>query len=152
MSEIRTEFLFTLQIEIGERHAVGTTPFGQRGIAHVTGGHFEGPTLKGSVLPGSGDWTRLSADGAIRIDARLTLRTEDGAIIYMSYQGLRTAPLEVIERLNRNEQVDPSLYYLRIAPMFETGAEKYYGLNHLIAIGTGRRVPGGLVYAVHRVL
>ena len=152
MSEIRTEFLFTLQIDIGTRHSVGLTPFGQRSIAHVTGGRFEGPSLSGSVLPGSGDWPLLSADGGVRVDARLTLQTEDGAFIYMTYQGVRTAPPEVIERLNRNEQVDPSLYYLRIAPMFETAADKYRWLNFLIAVGTGRRIGGGISYAVHRVL
>lgn len=152
MTEIRTEFLFTLQVEIGSRHLVGVTPFGHRSIAHVTGGRFEGPQLQGSVLPGSGDWPLLSSEGGIRIDARLTLQTHDGQLIYMTYQGMRSAAPEVIERLNRNEQVDPSLYYLRIAPMFETAAEQYRWLNYLIAIGSGRRVPGGIAYAVHRVL
>jgi hypothetical protein len=152
MSEIHTEFLFTLHVEIGERHSVGITPYVHRGIAHVTGGRFEGPGLAGSVLQGSGDWTLLSANGGVRIDARLTLRTDDGELIYMAYQGLRGAPPDIIERLNRNEEVDPSLYYLRIAPMFETGATKYRWLNDFIAVGTGRRVPGGIRYSVHRVL
>jgi hypothetical protein len=104
------------------------------------------------VLPGSGDWPLVNAEGAMRIDARLTLQTHDGEIIYMAYQGLRTAPPEIIERLNRGEQVDPALYYLRIAPMFETGAAKYRWLNYLLAVGSGQRVPGGVLYAIHRVL
>lgn len=152
MSEIHTEFLFNLQIEIGSRHSVGVTPFGHRTIAHVTGGRFEGPQLQGTVLPGSGDWPLRSADGGIRIDARLTLQTHDSEFIYMTYKGLRSAPPEIIERLSRNEPVDPSLYYLRIAPMFEAAAAQYRWLNYLLAVGTGRRVPGGLAYAVHRVL
>lgn len=118
----------------------------------MTGGRFQGPRLEGQVLPGSGDWPLVSAGGAIRIDARATLLTGDGALIYMRYEGMRSGPPEVIERLNRGEEVDESSYYFRIALFFETGAARYEWLNYLVAVGSGRRIPGGVGYEVHEVL
>lgn len=151
MPTLPTEILFDLDLRIGERHAVGQTPFGDRRISHVIGGRFAGPALSGRVLPGSGDWPLVTAAGAMRIDARLTLETEGGDIVYMTYRGMRSAPPEVIERLNRGEEVDPSSYYLRIAPFFEAPA-RYEWLNYVLSIGIGRRIPGGIHYEVHRVL
>lgn len=151
MPALPTEILFDLDLQIGERHVVGQAPFGDRRISHVIGGRFTGPALSGRVLPGSGDWPLVTAAGAMRIDARLTLETEGGDILYMTYRGMRSAPPEVILRLNRGEEVDPSSYYLRIAPFFEAPA-RYEWLNYILSIGTGRRIPGGIHHEVHRVL
>jgi hypothetical protein len=131
---------------------LGQTPFGERRIAKVTGGSFTGPELNGTVLPGGGDWLLLRADGALQLDVRVTLQTDDGALIYMTYRGLRHGPAEVMERLNKGEEVDPGDYYFRIAPFFETGAQKYDWLNRILAIGTGRRLASGPVYEVHQIL
>ncbi len=152
MAEIRTEHLFTITITVDPLQMLGATPFGERRIAKITGGSFEGARLKGSILAGGGDWLLLRSDGVLQLDVRMTLETDDGALIYMTYRGLRHGPLEVIERLNRGEAVDPSEYYFRTAPFFETGAEKYAWLNRIVSIATGRRAPTGPTYEVFQVL
>jgi hypothetical protein len=152
MAEIRTAHLFTLTLKVGELQPVGKTPAGDRRVAIVDGGSFEGARLKGTVLKGGTDWLLGRADGALQLDVRLTLKTDDGHIIAMSYRGYRHGPAVVIDRLNRGERVDPADYYFRTAPVFETGSEKYGWLNRVIAIGTGDRKPEGPIYDVFEVL
>ncbi|MCP5267119.1 MAG: DUF3237 domain-containing protein [Burkholderiaceae bacterium] len=152
MPVISTEKLFTLTLEVASPlDSLGKTPYGERRIAAVTGGHFEGPRIKGTVKPGGGDWILVRQDGVFQLDVRITLQTEDDALVYMTYRGLRHGPAEVIERLNRGERVDPASYYFRIAPQFETGAQQYEWLNRLICVGSGHRLPTGPVYEVYAV-
>ena len=152
MSEIRTQYLFEVTIDVAPPLLVGETPSGDRRIVQITGGHFEGPRLSGTVLPGGSDWILGRPDGVLALDVRATLQTRDGALINMIYRGLRHGPAEVIERLNRGEAVDPSKYYFRTAPFFETSAPAYAWLNKIVAIATGRRLPTGPVYQVYEVL
>ncbi len=150
---IETKHLFTMPVEVEmPLQMVGPTPIGERRIAKVTGGTFEGPELKGTILPGGGDWLLLRADGSLQLDVRATLKTDDDALIYMTYRGYRHGPAEVMERLNKGEAVDPSEYYFRVAPFFETGAEKYAWLNRIVAVGTGHRLPSGPVYEIYQIL
>lgn len=152
MVEIRTEHLFNVTITVDPLQMLGATPFGERRIANVTGGAFEGARLKGKVLPGGGDWLLLRNDGVLQLDVRLTMQTSDDALIYMTYCGVRHGPPEVIDRLNRGNPVDPSEYYFRTAPFFETSAPQYDWLNRIVSIGTGHRLPTGPVYDVFEVL
>ena len=80
------------------------------------------------------------------------LQTDDGATIGMTYRGMRHGPADVMDKVNKGEFVDPSLYYFRTAVSFETAAAKYDWLNRIIAIGTGSRPPEGPVYDVFEVL
>ena len=152
MSDIRTQFLFEVTIDVASPLMVGETPSGDRRIVQITGGHFEGPRLSGIVLPGGSDWILGRPDGVLALDVRATLQTRDGALINMIYRGVRHGPAEVIDRLNRGEPVDPSEYYFRTAPFFETSAPAYAWLNKIVAIATGRRLPTGPVYKVYEVL
>lgn len=86
------------------------------------------------------------------LDVRLVLETQDGALIGMTYRGLRHGSAAVMERLNRGDAVDASEYYFRTAVAFETAAPQYDWLNRVIAVGTGRRPPEGPVYDVFEVL
>ena len=86
------------------------------------------------------------------LDVRLTLKTHDGASIYMSYRGLRHGPAEVMKRLNAGEAVDPSLYYFRMTPIFETSDARYAWLNGIVSVATGRREASGPIYQVFEVL
>ena len=150
---VRSEFLFRVQFDVAEVREVGRGPLGLRRIARVSGGSFEGPRLRGVCLPNpGGDWLLFADDGSTRLDVRVILKTDDDAIIYMSYSGVRHGPPEIMARLAAGEVVDPSLVYFRMAPRFETGAEKYDWLNAIIAVGTGERLPTGPVYHVHQVL
>lgn len=150
---IKTKHLFTMPVEVEmPLQMIGRTPIGERRIAKVTGGSFAGPELKGTILPGGGDWLLLRADGALQLDVRVTLKTDDDALIYMTYRGIRHGPTEVMERLNKGEQVDPSEYYFRIAPFFETAAENYDWLNRIVTVGTGHRLATGPVYEIYQIL
>ena len=88
----------------------------------------------------------------LAIDCRAALETHDGALIYMRYGGFRHGRLEVMEALARGESVDPSEYYFRISPSFETGRDKYSWLNRIVAVGIGRRVPSGPIYDIYEIL
>lgn len=150
---IQTRPLFEMRLQVPEVADLGDTPYGRRRIATVTGGTFEGERLRGTVVaaPG-GDWLLQRSDGVLVLDVRITLRTDDGAAVFMSYRGLRHGAPEVMARLARGEAVDPASYYFRIAPMFETAAPAYQWLNQLLAVGTGRRDAAGPVYQVSEIL
>ena len=149
---IETRPLFRITLQVGAPQLLGRTPAGDRRIVPVVGGSFEGERLSGTVEPGGSDWILMRPDGAAQLDVRLTLRTTDGALIGMTYRGVRHGPPSVIERLNRGEPVDPSEYYFRTAPWFETAAERYDWLNRIVALATGRRPPEGPVYRIFEVL
>ena len=108
--------------------------------------------MKGRVLDGGGDWLLLRRDGVLQLDVRQTLETDDKQHIYMTYRGYRHGPKDVIDRLNRGEAVDPSLYYFRTTPWFETASEKYAWLNGICAVATGARLASGPTYHVFQVL
>jgi hypothetical protein len=148
---LRTEFLMMLSAELEESQMVGDTPLGSRRIVYVRNGSFAGPALKGTVLPGGGDWVLLRDDGASSLDVRITLRTEDGALIYVTYGGVSTMSPEVRARIIAGEVVNPSEYYFRTTPRFETASEKYAWLNKVVAVGVGQRTRTGVVYSVYAV-
>jgi hypothetical protein len=145
--------LFTLHIHLHPFQVLGATPVGHRRIAPVSGGAFSGDRLRGTVLPHAGsDWLLERADGSFQQDVRLTLETDDGALIGMTYRGVRHSSPEVAARLARGEHVEPSEYYLRTAPFFETASLQHGWLNTIVAIGVGRRVPNGATYDVFEIL
>jgi hypothetical protein len=153
LAMIKTQHLFEISLTVPEIVDVGRTPLGARKIATVTGGRFEGDRIKGEVMPSpGGDWLLLRADNVLTLDVRLTLKTDDNALIYMHYKGLRHGPDEVMARLAKGEAVDPDSYYFRMAPVFETGSEKYAWINRMLCVATGHRLSTGPVYQVYEVL
>jgi hypothetical protein len=152
LAEVRTRPLFTAQLEVRPIVVVGETPTTFRRVGLVYGGHFEGERLSGEVLDGGSDWQSVRSDGSTILDVRLNLKTDDGALICMTYKGLRLGPPDVIARIEKGEVVDPASYYFRINPMFETASEKYAWLNGILAIGLGHRFEDGPVYNVFELL
>ena len=144
--------LMTLQVVVPPPQKLGPVPHGTRVIAPIPSGTFEGPRLRGTVLPGGGDWTLLRSDGVLELDLRVTLETDDSALIYMTSFGLRHGPSEALAALARGEPVDPSTYYFRTAPRYETSAPQYAFLNRLIAIASGDRRASGPTYTIEEVL
>jgi hypothetical protein len=141
-----------VEVVVPPPQKLGAVPQGTRVIAAIAGGTFEGPRLRGKVLPGGGDWTLLRPDGVLELDLRITLETDDGALIGMSSFGLRHGPPEVLAALARGEPVDPSQYYFRTAPRFETSAPQYAFLNRVMAIASGDRRAGGPIYSIEEIL
>jgi hypothetical protein len=152
MAEIRTSHLLTLKLQVSGMQPVGDTPGGNRRVGLVAGGTFEGPKLRGTVLPGGSDWIIARPDGATTLDVRIVLQTDDGAAIGLQYRGLRHGPAEVMEKVNSGQYVDPSQYYFRTIITFETAAPKYAWLNKVFGVGTGSRPPEGPVYEIFEVL
>ena len=133
------EPLLRAEVTLAPPQELGDSPLGRRRIIPITGGSFRGEKLAGRVLPGGADWQVIRSDGVAELDARYTLETDDRALIYVRNFGYRHGPPEVIRRLSAGEPVDPSLYYMRTTPLFETGDPRYAWLNRLICVGTGAR-------------
>jgi hypothetical protein len=107
--------------------------------------------MKGRILPGGADFQVIRRDGAAFLDARYTLETDDGALIYLTNSGYRHGTPDIMRRIAEGEDIDPSLYYFRTAFRFETGAETYDWLNRIIAVGAGHRLPEGVTFQVFEV-
>jgi hypothetical protein len=149
---MNTRSLMTLEVVVPPPQKLGAVPHGTRVIAPITGGTFAGARLRGKVLPGGGDWTLLRSDGVLELDLRITLQTDDGALIYLTSFGLRHGPPEVLAALARGEAVDVARYYFRTAVRFETSAPPYAFLNRLFAVSSGDRRAGGPIYTIDEIL
>ena len=145
------ELLFKMSLEVAEPVQVGQPHAGNRRVIGVSGGVFEGPGLKGRVLPGGSDWIVVRRDRVLIQDVRVVLQTDDGHNVLMSYRGMRHGPELVIERVDNGEDPDPSEYYFRTTPIFEAPEGKYAWLNKLLAFAVGRRLPTGVIYAVYAI-
>ncbi|MFO7600162.1 MAG: DUF3237 domain-containing protein [Candidatus Desulfacyla sp.] len=143
--------LYTSSVEVGPPMVVGDISYGERRIIPITGGSFVGPRLSGRVLPGGADWQVIRRDGIAELEARYTLETDDGALIYVLNKGIRSGPKEVMERLARGEAVHPGEYYFRTRPVFETGAAGYQWLHRLIAVATGERLPDKVIITAYEL-
>jgi hypothetical protein len=149
---METRSLMTLQVAVVGPQKIGAVPHGVRVTAPIASGHFEGGRLRGRVLPGGGDWTLLRSDGVLELDLRLTLETDDGALIHMTSFGLRHGPPEVIAAIARGESVESSTYYFRTTPRFETSHPKYEFLNRLLAVASGDRRAAGPIYTIDEIV
>jgi len=128
--------LMVLRLATAVTQEIGATPRGSLSVFPVTGGSFEGDRLRGRVLPGGGDWVTATADGTLELDLRVTLETDDGALIHMTFTGVR----------------DDASHYFRTVPRFETAAPKYAFLNRLLAIGVGELRADGPVHVIEELL
>jgi hypothetical protein len=151
--ELKSRPLFVLEASLDLPQVNEATPAGGRKIVTVNGGSFAGDRLRGCILTGgAADWALTRNDGSLVLDVRLTLETDDGARIFMTYRGVRHGPPEVLARLGRGEKVDPAAYYFRIVPAFETGAPGYAWLNNIVAVGIGERLAAGPRYTIFEIL
>jgi hypothetical protein len=146
-------FIFEATVTLAPPQEVGATKYGRRRIINITGGTFEGPGLKGVVLPGGADWQTVREDGTADLVAKYSLQTDDGVVIYIQNAGIRTAEPAVLARLARGEAVPPSEYYMRTAAAFEVDeASKYAWLNKAVVISTGMRKADSVVLRFYKVL
>ena len=152
MTTLSHRHLITLALTVDFRSilVIGNVPAGNRRIVTVTGGHFSGERLNGTVLHGA-DWVINRPDGVMVIDVRLTLKSTDGALIYLTYQGRFLAEAEPMARFSRGELLDPSEYALVIAAKFECGDERFGWLNNVIAAGTGEQTASGPIYTIFEI-
>ncbi len=137
----RLAFAFEVRATVAAPLEVGDVPAGRRRIVAITGGTFEGPGLKGKVLPGGADWQIIRPDGFSELDTRYTLETDSGQIVYVQNAGIRHAPPDIMKRLLAGEAVDPAAVYFRTVPTFETASPELQWLTRAIFVGVGERYP-----------
>jgi len=143
---LELEFAMEVRVRLGERYHIPTSTH-TRGTVIVQEGTFEGPRIKGIVVPQTGgDHPVIGADGTARFDATYLLQADDGTLIFKRNYGMRSGPPEVLKRLLAKEQVDPSEYYMRLSPSFEVPPGPHDWLSKHIFIGTGRRGPEGSIF------
>jgi len=128
--------LMLLRLATAPIQDIGPTAHGTLSIFPIVGGTFDGERLRGKVLPGGGDWVTRRPDGVFELDLRATLETDDGALIYLTFSGVR----------------DDASHYFRTLPRFETAAPKYDFLNRLLAVGLGEIRPDGPVHVFEELL
>jgi Protein of unknown function (DUF3237) len=119
----------------GSRYELPDGPFGSRIIAGIAEGRWEGERLAGNIVGAGGDWAVAGDGDAMLLDVRQVIETDDGAVVYVSYNG----------------RCDVTRGTFTVAPTFETGDERYAWLNVVQAIGQGRFVDGRLEYQMFEV-
>ena len=136
---MRSRPLMTLRLSTAPTQNVGAGPRGTRLTFPISSGSFDGARLRGKVLPGGGDWVLERADGVLELDLRITLETDDGALVHMTFEGIR-------------DDAAPGGPYFRTLPRFETADARYSFLNRLLAVGVGQISAGGPVHEIEEIL
>lgn len=116
------EFAVRLHVTLGPAYSVGKTTHGTRIIIPITGGTFEGPELKGEIIPGGADYQMVDAStGHTEVEAIYCIRTDDGVTIHVRNNG-------IIETGGDGT-------YFTCAPKFEAPADSRYAwLNHRLFV------------------
>jgi hypothetical protein len=151
LQSVKTRPLFVLREDVPPLLVVGRTPNGYRRVGLVQGGRFEGERLSGAVVSGN-DWQTIRPDSCMKLDVRLILKTTDEALICMTYTVVRAGPPDVMAAMDSGEAPDPSSYYFRMVPFFETAAKQYDWINRIVSVGIGNRLADGPVYSIFEVL
>ena len=148
------DFIFRIRLELGVRQKFGPMPRGSvRGFVAAAGGTVEGPRLTGRVVPNSGgDWATYRSDYTVEFDARYMLEANDGTAIYMTNRGFRHAPPGTAARMEALDTVDPSHYYMRMTPVFETPVGKHDWLTRTVIVGSAERHADHSIFDYYAVL
>ncbi len=138
-SQLPVNHLYKVTLETdGAPIMIPGAPQGTRMLIAVKGGSFEGPKMSGTVVAPGGDWVTQRSDGSIKLDVRMTLKTNDDALIFVSYNGIGN--------------VVDGQFKARCAPVFETGDERYTWLNNIQAVGIGGLDGANVVYDIYELL
>ena len=152
LPEPRLTLVYRLEALLGEPLDLGEVSQGHRRIVPQIGGTFEGPDLKGKLLPGaSADWQIVLPDGTVLGDIRYTLQTDDGALLYVQSRGVRHGSAQVLARLAHGEDVDASEYTFRTSTQIETASARLDCLNRGVFVSVGGRQQGAVIYETYLV-
>ena len=149
---LASEFVFEARVQVAPPLVVGESTNGLRRVVPISGGSVSGPRLTGSVVPGGADWQYVRPDGVLEVDARYTLRAEDGTLIMVQNSGMRHAPAAIMEKLGKGEEVAPDAYYFRTSARFEAPrGSKHEWLNRAVFIGVAERHKDAAVIRFYQV-
>ncbi len=139
-TEISTECLMTLHAPLIAPQAIDESLF----IYSLRdGGWVKGPKIEGKLRAPGADWLQVLPDGTYRLDVRATIETDDGALIYITYNGVIRQTEDNLAKEQSGEVITSNEMYFVIAPTMRTSAEKYGWLNHVQCIGKMTRVKSG---------
>src|SRR5690242_7846788 len=127
--------LARVSIAAGAVFKISGGPFGNRVVAGISDGRWEGERFSGAIVGAGGDWAMPSGGDAMLLDVRQVVQTDDGATVYVTYHG----------------RCDRSRGTYTVAPTFETADERYTWLNAVQAVGQGRYENGRLNYHMFEV-
>ena len=121
------EFALQLKVTLGEAYTCGETQHGQRTIIPITGGTFEGPNIKGTIINGGADYQlNNKATGRTELEAIYCIKTDDGVNIHVRNRGIINS--------GKDDQGNPTFYF-KAAPQFEAPADsKYAWLNNALFV------------------
>jgi hypothetical protein len=143
---------FMIDAELAEPLLLPNGPYGTRVVVPAVGGTVRGERISGSLVGAGGDWVLIGHDGWGRIDVRSQVRTEDGALLYLTYTGLLEMNDKVMAAiLTDGEETGFADQYFRTTPRLETGDERYTWANQTVFVGRGRVTRNGVGYEVFRV-
>jgi Protein of unknown function (DUF3237) len=152
LPEPRLTRVYRLEATLGLPLALGDGPHGHRRIVPLTGGTFTGPELRGKLLPGaSADWQTILPDRTAVGDIRYTLQTDAGELLYVQSRSVRHGSADVLARLGRGEDVDPSEYTFRTSTRIEAAGPQLDWLNKGIFISVAARRAGSVIYETYLV-
>jgi hypothetical protein len=123
------EFVFEEIVTLGQATAPGDTARGGRLIIPITGGTFEGPEIRGTIVPGGWDWQLRRADGCTDVEADYFLKTDDGVVINVINTGV-ICPGE-----------GGAFRPVRTHPVFEAPRGKYEWMSQTAFVGTLEPAP-----------
>ena len=149
---LETRYVFTITARIGGVTTVGDTGHGVRRIIPILGGEVRGENVNGKVCAFGADFQIIRPNELIELEAKYAFETDDGATVYVENKGIRFGPVELLQKLKRNEPVDPKLIYFRTVPRFETGHAKYRWLMESLFIASAARHADRVIIDVHQVL
>ena len=144
--ELKSEFLFDLEINLGPPQVVGPVLKGTRLISPFKDGLVKGNKLNGKILDG-GDWGLIIDSTTFKVDSRATLQMAGGALIYITYSGYSHSSAKIAAMIGagKGAELSPSEYYFRTNVIFETSTPEHSWLNHTAAIGVGSFPAAGKV-------
>ncbi|WP_391557143.1 DUF3237 domain-containing protein [Robertmurraya sp.] len=149
---MNVELAMELVVHCGPDLEIGETHGGIRRVVPITGGTFEGPKVKGVVLPGGADWNLTRPDGTGSVWARYTIQADDGTLISIINQG--KSYIRSAEELNeqKSEFDFERDVYMYTTPSFEVAGEKYQWLSKNMFIGTLRPHPEGVQLRFYQLI
>lgn len=149
---MKLEFLLEYTATLKDGVDVGRGPYGTRTIYDVTGGTFEGPRLRGKLLPSGADWILVDDEGIGHLDVRATFETDDGALIFLQYTGILVFNEKLTAAIASGNETQFGDTYFVSQPRFETGDKRYSWLNGIVAVAEGRSLPNAVAYRVYQVV
>lgn len=139
------KFFADLSVHVDKPQEVGQTHHGMRRLIPILGGEVQGDGWTARVLPGGADFQLILNPRMAELDARYTIETDGGDLVFVQNHAVRVAAPEVTAKLIRGEPVPPELVYFRCSPRFETASATLSWITERLFVGTGARHPDKVV-------